>query len=148
MRYKGVEMIDELQPPRDLESDANEVFGSLKVDPDDVAHAESVQRETLPSFPEEPWFYGLLWKYGQALRIIADVGAAVVGIVSVLALAFLGSTPSAYSGLVFVGFLATLLFDFLMWFLLRLASASVLIVVDAARNIRNTWYVTRYAHYL
>ncbi len=139
---------EEVQPPQDRESDMGSAFHTLNVDPDDAistdylagsraSHAPGSDRRSLLDLPDEPWFYGMLWRYGQALKIIADVVTALLALCSLFGLiSATSATFPVYTGFALGGFLASLLFIAFIWFMMRLASAAVLIVVDAARNIR------------
>lgn len=132
----------------DAESSAGEALGTRITGDDDARTAgqptengETRNRDKQELFtivPEEPWFYGSLWKSGLALTFFADAGALLFLLWSlVLFVDVLGTARSeGYTGLAITGLVTSLFVVGLIWFILRLASSVVLVIVDTARNIR------------
>ncbi len=115
---------------------------------DDEARGLDTKEGRFTALPVEPWFYGSLWASGQALRFVADGGGVLFALWSLLAFMDIGglATSVANTGLAMAGLVSVLFVVGLVWFILRLISAAVLLMVDAARNIRSTWLSTEYAH--
>ena len=149
------ELIDSDETTSPPQYDVGEVFGSLKVEPDDVPSAEenanviayASQGRALPPLPElppEPWYYGHLWTHGSLLKASADTVCAILliiggtGFLISIALPSSGSDGSAVGTMTVVKIIgAAIYFLFVgaIWFTLRIVAASVLLKVDSARNI-------------
>ncbi len=115
---------------------------------DDEARDLDTKEGRFTALPVEPWFYRSLWASGQALRFVADGGGVLFALWSLLAFMDIGgmATSVANSGLAMAGLVSALFVVGLVWFILRLISAAVLVMVDTARNIRSTWLTTEFAH--
>jgi hypothetical protein len=162
------EPIDSDEPTSPPQYDVGEVFGSLKVEPDDARSAEvnadvvayDSQGRAMPRLPElppEPWYYGHLWTHGSLLKASADVVCAILlimggtGFLISIALPSSGGDGSAVGIMTvvkIVGAAIYFLFVGAIWFTLRIVAASVLLKVDSARNIRGTYFAMRYAHFV
>ena len=158
---KGREFVSQkrAQPVRNAESDAGKVLSTRKVDDEeeridghqtegDEARDPDAMEGLFTVLPVEPWFYRSLWSSGQALRFVADGGAVLFTLWCFLAfLDFRGKATSvANIGIVLAGLVSALFVVGLVWFILRLVAAAVLLMVDVARNIRNTWLATEHSH--
>jgi len=161
--FNGVELAEPLEshkPASFAQYEVGDVYGSVKVEPEDspsaedasdVASYDSHERvlPRLPEFPAEPWFYGHLWKHGKSLQMLSNVVLIALllmeGLVVVAGLRYLGTLE--VGPLILVGLLG-IAFSFAIWFWIRILAASVLLRVDEARNIRTTWFAIRHANYL
>ena len=112
---------------------------------DHAADDPDTKNGHLAGLPEEPWFYGSLWRYGLALRFFADGGAFLFFLWSFVVFMGIGGrvTSEAYTGLAMAGFVSALFVVGLVWFILRLTSAAVLLMVDSARNIRTSSFAIK-----
>ena len=126
-------------PHPDAGTDAGEALSTPR-DPD-------TKEGLFTALPEEPWFYGSLWSSGQALRFVADGGAMLFALWCFLVYMDMKGmvTSGASTGLPAALLVSALFVVGLVWFILRLISAGVLLMVDTARNIRKTWLATEYA---
>ena len=126
---------------KDARTDGHLTEGDEARDPDTMEGLFTV-------LPVEPWFYGSLWSSGQALRFVADGGALLFTLWCFLAfMDFRGKATSvANIGIVLAGLASALFVVGLVWFILRLVAAAVLLMVDVARNIRNTSLATEHSH--
>ena len=115
---------------------------------DDEARDPDTKSGLFTALPVEPWFYRSLWTSGQALRFVADGGGVLFTLWCLLAFMDIGgmATSMANTGLAMAGLVSALFVVGLVWFILRLISAAVLLMVDTARNIRNAWLATEYAN--
>ena len=158
---KGREFVSQKRalPVPDAESGAGEAPSTRIVDDDDArtdghqteddeARDPDTKEGLFTALPVEPWFYGYLWSSGQALRFVADGGAVLFTLWCFLAFMDIGgmATSVANTGLAIAGLVSALFVVGLVWFILRLVSAAALLMVDTARNIRNTLLATEHAH--